>query len=404
MDAPPVNSSHTKTWPPWNSSDLLTIAPNVSNTSSLFMDNVCDQSFWETRLQVEFYVRGVIIPIICFVGLIGSFLNLIILTRPNMVNPINMFLLGLDIADIGVLFILGIYYTYFYSSQKWILIESNSTEWLTTVPLWPWRVFWAVAVIPANFFATVSNTHALGVSVFRYIAVRFPVKAHNCCSNNSAKKIIIAIYIWGLLLNSPDFFQKSMMEGSIGNFTFNYMGYSKLFHNRVFNMIYYPVRVIFNILIPWFACLLLSILLITTLRRRMAATDRRRSVAALVKNTLRSKRKDKITVTLLAVNLSFLICQFPAAVWGMLTWLVENRDMFYCHSFQIARAFIDLLGVLNFATNFFLYAITHKDFRQTFSRVFGLQKLKTGLFASRKNNKALYSEIRTNNTTRQTNV
>ncbi|CAH1793768.1 unnamed protein product [Owenia fusiformis] len=335
---------------------------------------------YEIYTNVELNVYGIVLPIVCIVGIITNILNLLVLTRPLMRNATNKFLLGLAACDLGALTILLIYYIYFYSLRNGAKLNDGD-DWLT-IPF-PWRLFYHVHSIPANIFVTASNTLVLGVTVFRFCAVKFPVKAKKLCTNHRAKLYIVATIIWSMILNSPEFFQKhlvcakseNIINGTIYSTSIWKMNSTSIYYNRLFQTIYYPTKTALNILIPWLASLILTIILLHSLWANVPdknAKLRRRSEQLIQsKNTKMSKMRKNyyITWTLIAVNFCFLICQGPSAVFFMLIISLDREEL-YKGEYSIARVFIDMFLVMNLALNFFLYAMASYSFRQELFRLF----------------------------------
>ncbi|CAH1793766.1 unnamed protein product [Owenia fusiformis] len=338
---------------------------------------------YEIYMNVEFNVYGIVLPIVCIVGIVTNILNLLVLTRPLMRNATNKFLLGLAACDLGALTILLIYYIYFYSLGNGAKLNDDG-DWLT-IPF-PWRLFYHVHTIPTNIFVTASNTLILGVTVFRFCAVKFPIKAKKLCTNHRAKLYIVATLIWAVILNSPEFFQKhlvcakseNIINGTIYSTSIWKLNSTSIYYNRLFQTIYYPTKTALNILIPWLASLILTVILIHSLWANVPAkksknTRLRRRSDQLIQSKLTAMSKMRknyyITWTLIAVNFCFLICEGPSAVFFMLIISLDREEL-YKGEYSIARVFIDMFLVMNLALNFFMYAMASRSFRQELTRLF----------------------------------
>ncbi|CAH1796366.1 unnamed protein product [Owenia fusiformis] len=370
--------TNTTDWPSQEFNTSVTIVGVLTNGTTEYsnittiqpsdLHDGCTYELHHIRLTVEFYIRGILLPIVCCIGICLNIVNLVIFTRPVMVNVTSIFYIGMVVADTATLLTLLCYYTYFYSSERFQLLEKQSPKWLD-IPFIPWRIFFALYSIPTNIFITASNTHAMSVTVFRFIAVQLPTMALRICTRRKARKVSCIIFIWAILLNSPDFLQKRIATFNDGNKTISYVSSTDLYYSRVFQTTYYPTKVVLNIVIPWLVCFILSISLILTLRRKALKTYENHCPGYNRRRSSRAIRNERITITLLTINFFFILSQSPSAVWFFFM-LTIDRDELYCDKFQLMRISIDTCLVLNFALNFVLYASTNREFRKCFSNTF----------------------------------
>ncbi|CAH1787930.1 unnamed protein product [Owenia fusiformis] len=335
--------------------------PTLSND----LDGTCDWQDTELRIKIQFITRGIIIPIICVVGILANIVTLVIFTRPHMRNVTTMFLVGMVIADSSGLITLLVSFTYFYSSYKWLWLENRDVRWLAQIPI-AWKLFYAVFNIPTNVFLTASNALASGVTIFRYVAVRLPLKANTFCTPRKAQVTITLIFVYSLVLNIPDCFMKTVRPIKHLNMTYQIIESTEFYSNKLFNNVYYPTRVVLNIFLPWFMCFVLSTSLLMSLRKKVRGSRMESRASAQYRKLRNSRRRrnDRITITIIAVNASFIICQGPAVVLNILMLKFRDRDELYCDNFVIATCICDLFLALNLALNFFLYAVAHVEFRK----------------------------------------
>ncbi|CAH1795470.1 unnamed protein product [Owenia fusiformis] len=330
----------------------------------------------EYKNTVIFWIRGVAIPTLCIIGVASNMLNLFVLTNPSMFNSTSLFLIGLAISDIGALITLGIYFIFFYSYGYVVLLEGEDERWYTEIPFWPWRMYWNIYNIPANIFVTSSNTHAMCVTIFRFCAIVFPRKARQLTTKRTCF-LVLLIFLWGAGLNAPEFLQKQIQTKQFKNQTISFMNSTDLFQNRLFQGVYYPIKALLNIFIPWFTCFLLSIFLMLSLKKRFhhlvesryPENERCYEAEADGFVSARKRRDGRITVTLIAINVCFLVCECPAAIWFGLLWTIDRQQL-QTRKYELCRSIIDLFLVLNLALNFFLYTMTNKQFRLTFAQMF----------------------------------
>lgn len=82
---------------------------------------------------------------------------------------------------------------------------------------------------------------------------------------------------------------------------------------------------------------------------------------------------DRTTRMLLAVLLLFLITEFPQGLLALLSGLLG--DNFFKSCYIPIADLMDFIALLNSAINFILYCSMSKKFRDTFSKVFGLDEV-----------------------------
>lgn len=82
---------------------------------------------------------------------------------------------------------------------------------------------------------------------------------------------------------------------------------------------------------------------------------------------------DRTTRMLLAVLLLFLITEFPQGLLGLLSGVLG--DAFFKSCYIPLADLMDFVALLNSAINFILYCAMSKKFRDTFTKVFHLNRL-----------------------------
>jgi len=142
-------------------------------------------------------------------------------------------------------------------------------------------------------------------------------------------------------------------------------------HKQIYFNIYYWFRVVFIHLIPCFALVVLTALLINAMRR---AQDRRQ---LLLKQNRRSESRrlaesNWTTLMLVAVVGVFLVVEFPLAILFILM-LVRNTfdvEIVEQHSMELATLFVNMVIVLSYPFNFVIYCAMSRQFRSTFRSMF----------------------------------
>lgn len=217
------------------------------------------------------------------------------------------------------------------------------------------RPFLTLVVFPLSLIAQMGSVYmTMFVSLERYIAVCFPLKARSWCTRSHAKYCILAITIFAVLYNVPKFFEITLLEGEDENHgVFYCLRASSLRRDSKYINIYiHWMYLIFMNLIPLSGITYFNL----EIFRRVRRVNKMR-----YKLTQREMQDIKLTSMLFCVVVVFLICNFPAV-------LVNIYEVFLPHIWIDDR----LLKISNFlialssSVNFIIYVVLVKKFRLVF--------------------------------------
>lgn len=276
----------------------------------------------------------------------GNIITIIVLLQPRMRSSINHLLIGLACYDLLLLVtaILSFGLTAIYPhSGRMIGYYFNI------------RPFLSLVVYPLSLIAQMGSVYmTMFVSLERYIAVCFPLKARSWCTKKHAKFCIICIAIFSVLYNFPKFFEIALLEGVDANHgVFYCLRASSLRRNLTYINIYiHWMYLIFMNLIPLTGITYFNLRIF--MRVRQVNKNR-------FKLTQREMADIKLTSMLFCVVVVFLLCNFSAV-------LVNIYESFF------PQIWIDdrLLKVSNFlialssSVNFIIYVVLVKKFRLVF--------------------------------------
>ncbi|CAH2004004.1 unnamed protein product [Acanthoscelides obtectus] len=177
----------------------------------VYIANPNDSDFQSCIAQDEeplnfcrFVVCGLFINLVGLLGLIGNIISMIILSRPQMRSSINYLLIGLARIDtvliVTSILLFGLPSVYPYSGLFF-------TYYYIVFPhIAPLAYPLAMVSQTASVYLTVT------ISLERFVAVCFPLKAKSLCTYGRARIYVIAIVIFSVLYNVPRLFEGTVQQ------------------------------------------------------------------------------------------------------------------------------------------------------------------------------------------------
>ncbi|EFN78137.1 Probable G-protein coupled receptor B0563.6 [Harpegnathos saltator] len=300
---------------------------------------------------------------VCVFGSIANVLNIAVLTRREMHSPTNMILTGLAVADLLVMIEYIPYAIHMYLYQR------SRRDTFT----YGWGVF---VLFHSNFGQvchTISICLTVTLAIWRYIAVAYPQKNREWCSNTRTVLTIVGAYVFCPILCVPLYVTTEVRpqvelldeEGMNVNLT-KLNGTASL--DGATNTTLYFVKLtetarmhaalkkmnfwIYSVVIKLIPCLALTVLSFKLIRVLVEAKRRRRKLTA--KNTDikmsngkdgcekpsgkkrrkgadKEKQTDRTTKMLLAVLALFLITEFPQGILGLFSVILGTSFFNTCY-------------------------------------------------------------------------
>ncbi|KFM66935.1 putative G-protein coupled receptor, partial [Stegodyphus mimosarum] len=301
-------------------------------------------------------VHGYLSFAVCLFGITANVLNIIVLTRKNMVSPTNAILTGLAVADMLVMF------SYLpFTFHNYIRSDLDEKDKFS----YSWTVF---TLFHAHFTVvnhTISTWLTVTVAIWRFIAVSFPANTAVWCSMARAKCAIVATYIMCALFCLPVYltFTVSKFRGEDGQIMYR-VDFSQIAqrHNRLLEKMNFWIFSVITKLVPCVALTGLSLGLIKVLYE----TNKRRQ--RLKNRTEVDRVHDRTTRMLLAVLLLFLLTEFPSGLLALLSGILGTD--FFNNVYLNFGETMDALALVNSAINFIIYCSMSQQFRITFAYLF----------------------------------
>jgi len=309
----------------------------------------------------RFWVQRVLLPIIGTIGLFGNVVTIVVLTRRGMRSSTNTYLTALAIADFIYLVCVFWLSLKHYRDQDLTNMSSTAMAFYAFYAYtWPYSLWLTDATTNTSVWLTVTFT------VERYIAVRYPIRGRLLCTESRARRVIATVYLicFTATLSTP--FEWTVVElvNPATNCTVLDVAYSSLGNDEIYQKVYYWFTSITFTLLPLTLLIIFNSFLIQSVRQSQKlrvlmthpTSDREERAAS---NEIR------ITVTLIAVVIMFLVCQLPTAATLIYKIFHEPTPHEQYSLLALGNIFNFLVSV-NAACNFLLYCALSKKYRRTF--------------------------------------
>ncbi|XP_041372208.1 FMRFamide receptor-like [Gigantopelta aegis] len=311
----------------------------VNCTQAEDTDNQAYSEFYHTARMVT----GLILyPCICFPGLIGNFLTVIVMSQRNMRSSTNAFLSALAVSD-AVKLINDILYFMVIIFYKTDSIMGNRAYGY----LYPYAHFIFSLSVCVSSWLTVS------VAVERYIMVCHPTKAREMCSRTRAVLTCISVYVLMTLVALPSAFRYRThwcWDESLKS-TMLEVDLTELWSNEAFVTAYTWAQNLLRSIIPLIVLVGLNACIIGALRKSRASR--------------RNNSRHRVTIMMIMVIVVFMVCITPDAIMSTVFGFGYHEAG---HLVKGIREFTDTLLALNAASNFIIYCLFNKVFRQSFTK------------------------------------
>ena len=189
-------------WLGLNASDNNTMMRMAGNdtmvTTTIFQQSTLQDS------QARYFLKSILVPMICVFGMVGNLLTLYILTRKRLKSTcdgtertVHISLLALAVSDLLLCLSLLPHGTF---KEEPFAYESLSFQLV-------YRTY-GPAVI--NTFILTSTWLTVTMALSRYLAIVHPFKARHVIGMTGTKASIVCVFLICLIFNMPRFFEKQI--------------------------------------------------------------------------------------------------------------------------------------------------------------------------------------------------
>ena len=309
-------------------------------------------------------LHGYLAAIVCAFGIIANILNIVVLTRRNMISATNCILTGLAVSD-GLTMV-----AYFpFALRFYCLYGTEPTAERNNLGAIRFLLFYACFSVVVH---TVSIWLTVTLAVFRYIFIKYPRQGTELCSLQRAKIAVFLNFIVTLIVCIPNFVTITV-QGERENDDSEVLwvvGFKlKTKTDRFIYNFNFWIQAILVKLVPCVGLTILSILLVRTMKQ---AEERRqnlkmKSLKPVKDESNRDRKTNRTTRMLLSVVVLFLLTEFPQGVLNLLSGVLPK---FVEEVYGPLGDLVDILALINNGINFILYCSMSKQFRDTFIEVF----------------------------------
>ena len=313
--------------------------------------------------------HGYIATIVCILGIIANMLNIVVLTRRNMISATNCILTGLAVSD-GLTLVAYLPF----ALRFYCLYGTEVSPERNTLGAIRFMLFYACFSVVVH---TVSIWLTVTLTVFRYIFIKHPRRGTVMCTLQRAKIAVFLNYVVTLIVCIPNFVtitvQGSPMVSQQDNSTYYLWFVQYKLDNAVDNFVYkfnFWIQAILVKLVPCVGLTILSVLLVRTMKK----ADRRRrnlkmksTTKSVERESSRDRKTNRTTRMLLVVVFLFLLTEFPQGILNLLSGILSH---FVEEVYWPLGDLVDILALINNCVNFILYCSMSKQFRDTFIDIF----------------------------------
>lgn len=316
---------------------------HLSDFNLSFVNVTLEQEPGERHLFPD--ILGIwITGVICLLGLVGNIISFVVLL--NAFRRSTMFFVLRAVAVSDTLFLLCVFIIQtvvnVYSKTGWL-------QWCQTYRAYIQFYVWPVML--TTQMSTVWLT--VLVSLERYVAICFPLKAAVVCTMTKARRAVAAIYVVSIVYNIPRYFEMRVNQDLQLERTA--VGSSPLYR-YFYSCALYSLCLYF---VPLLLLVFLNVRLVMALRRGKKQWQSLQ---------FRQKKEQNLTVIPLTIVLVFFICGSPALTVNVIDSI--SPQVFAQTIFLNLMLVGNFLVVLNSASNFVIYCLLGKKFRSKLTQLF----------------------------------
>ena len=296
-------------------------------------------------LRARFITGLICYPILCFLGLAGNMLSIIVMSQRKMATSTNVYLTALAVSDSIKLINDSFYFLVI------LLLETDPPAGKKA-----YGYMYPYAHYLFNMSVCVTAWLTVSVAAERYVMVCHAARARDMCNMMRAKLTSVAVFLSMSILTIPFAlrYRTVWRVNAASNATELDVEVTELWNDADFKSTFTWLTNLLRSVIPLCIVMTFNYFIVQGLRR---TKSHKKKMSA----------RHRITIMLVSVIVLFLICVTPDAV--MSTFFGFG---YYDANYLVrgVREITDLLLTVNSALNFVLYCTFNKIFRRNFMALF----------------------------------
>lgn len=306
----------------------------------------------------RFWIQRVFVPLVVGVGLLGNVVTIVVLTRRRMRSSTNVYLTALAVSDL-----LYLMFVFTLSFMHYPSIHEPSFQWYWHY--YGFGIWFTDATTYTSIWLTVSFT------VERYIAVCHPMRGQLICTESRARKVIVLVYAFCFVttVTTPLEYEAIEIQDPNDNSTQIFsLNFTKMSHNKTYRTVFYWFTTVTFVFIPLILLGIFNSFLIHAVHK---SQQQRCRMTQVEQSDSIQTQENKITITLIAVVILFMVCQIPTAI--TLIYNLFHQPPTNSVEENIGRGLgniFNFLVTINASCNFMLYCALSDKYRRTFLLTF----------------------------------
>ena len=287
--------------------------------------------------------------VILLFGTFGNVMTVIILRRLRSGwSAMNIYLNALALSDTAMLYCVAL--------PAWARKVMDYDVYASHV------IACKLAVWGMNFASISSAWLLVALTAQRAASVVWPHHVSFICTRHKSIVIIIIIaFVCGVL-------QSHMLYGfglvKTENGTTERCTFSSTAYQEFYVDVWIKVNTILYSLLPCVCLIVSNVILGWKLAVAMKQAREKLSIRSEDRKDSRQKKASSVTVTIITVSVAFVIITVPFMIYCSMFYIIASSEIHF-----FLYDFLFIIGLFNFAWNFYLYCLTGSRFRDEFKKI-----------------------------------
>ena len=308
----------------------------------------------ESTTMIDYVCNLYIGPALCIFGILGNIFNIFVLFRGRLLDSPYVYLKALSFTDMFALIL----------SLPYLLFTQNAENFIPNI----YNAFVFFPVV--NLLTAASVWITVGVTIDRFIFVKFPLLARSYSSGSRVKTRIVTIYIFGVFFTLPRFFCYQLVN-EYGSYHMEFTTFRDSPYYRVYDIvciiIYHFIPLVIFVVINTY--LIIAVYKARFIRQELGIRNNREQDWQI--------EQRRFTITLIGIIVLSIVAIFPSTISDF--YRVTNLSI---HEYKVLRNISNILLLCNLSMNFVLFCAFNKRFVRAIRTIFNKRHNKTRIYIS----------------------